>query len=314
MELLIALCGGICVYSLIAQSKSADAKKSAKNRFAKYLKNIDIDDVQRQFFKEKLNKNKLSNSQKFQIASKQFNNYLAMSGVKLSGTEFIGGWAFLTLVPMLIVLLVGGSAVTAFALAIVGFAVPPIIVQSSQKKRQQQFNKQLSGSITIMGNCIRAGFSFQQAMESIANEMQPPISTEFATTLREMKYGVSMEEALNHMVERVRNKDLDLLVSAVLTSMQVGGNLSDILEIISDTINDRLKIKSQIRVLTASGRMSGIIIGLLPIFIILIMMVINPGYFQGFFETGIGKAMIIVSIFLEALGFFVINKIVGIKY
>lgn len=314
MELLIALFGGICVYSLIAQSKSLKANVSAKNRFAKYLKNIDIDDVQRQFFREKLKKNKLSNSQKFQIASKQFNNYLAMSGVKLSGTEFIGGWAFLTLVPMSVVLLAGGSIVTAFALAIIGFAVPPIFVQSSQKKRQQEFNKQLSGSITIMGNCIKAGFSFQQAMESIANEMQPPISTEFATTLREMKYGVSMEEALKHMVERVKNKDLDLLVSAVLTSMQVGGNLSDILEIISETINDRLKIKAQIRVLTASGRMSGTVIGLLPVFVILIMMMINPGYIQSFFATGIGKAMIVVSVFMEALGFFVINKIVDIKY
>jgi tight adherence protein B len=87
-----------------------------------------------------------------------------------------------------------------------------------------------------MVNCIKAGFSFQQAIESIAADMQPPISTEFAKTLREVHYGISLRDALKHMVDRVKNKDLDLLVTAVLTAMQVGGNLSEILEVIAGTI------------------------------------------------------------------------------
>jgi tight adherence protein B len=123
-----------------------------------------------------------------------------------------------------------------------------------------------------------------------------------------------MQEALGRMVQRVDNLDLDLLISSVLTSQQVGGNLSDILEVISDTIKDRLRIRAEIRVLTTSGRASGLIIGLLPVFIILILMVINPDYFTSFAESLAGQVMLGVSVALEVLGFLVINRIVNIKY
>ena len=165
-----------------------------------------------------------------------------------------------------------------------------------------------------MRNCIKAGFSFQQSLESIAKEMQPPISIEFEKTLREMHYGISLEEALRHMEDRVKNKDFELLVTAVLISAQVGANLSDIMEIISETIQDRLKIKAEVRVLTTSGRFSGIIIGLLPVFMILILMVLNPSYFTSFVETMIGKVMLAVSVVLEVMGFLIIKKIVDIRY
>lgn len=116
------------------------------------------------------------------------------------------------------------------------------------------------------------------------------------------------------MVERVKNKDLDLLVSAVLTCSQVGGNLSDILEVISETVKDRIKIKAEVRVMTSSGRTSGIIVGLMPVFIILILMLLNPSYFESFFDTQIGKVMLALSVLLEGIGFAVIHKIVDIKY
>lgn len=116
------------------------------------------------------------------------------------------------------------------------------------------------------------------------------------------------------MVERVKNKDLDLLASAVLTSAQVGGNLSEILAVISETVKDRIKIKNEVRILTSSGRTSGLIIGLLPVFIILVLMLINPEYFNSFFDSQLGKFMMVLSVVLEATGFAIINKIVNIKY
>jgi tight adherence protein B len=116
------------------------------------------------------------------------------------------------------------------------------------------------------------------------------------------------------MVDRVKNKDLDLLVSAGLTSMQVGGNLSDILEVISQTIKDRIKIKAEVRVLTSSGRTSGTIIGLLPVFIIVVLMLLNPQYFESFLKDIIRKIMIAHSVILETAGFLVIRKIVDIEY
>ena len=113
---------------------------------------------------------------------------------------------------------------------------------------------------------------------------------------------------------RTQNPDLSLLVSAVVTSSRVGANLSDILDNISSTIKDRIKIRDEVRVLTAQGRMSGLIIGLLPVFIVLMLMMMNPGYIMDFFQQLLGQVMIGAGILLEFIGFFAIKKIVDIKY
>lgn len=313
--LLIAIVFAVTIYLVMTLVLSSDREKPAmKKRFSKYFRSTDVNDVQDLVFKEKRDNERKNRENRFQFASKELSNYLLVSGVKLSASEYIGAWALMTLIPLLLTLLVSRSGISAAAAGLIGFAVPPLLVQRARKSREEQFNKQLGESLTIMSNCVKAGFSFQQALESIANEMQPPISTEFSRTLREMHYGVSMAEALNHMVDRVKNKDLDLLVCAVLTAAQVGGNLSEILEVISETVKDRIKIKADVRILTASGRISGLIIGLLPVVIVLIVMLFNPDYFGSFFDSGIGKVMIAVSVALEAAGFFVISRLVDIQY
>ena len=311
--LITAFCFGIFIYAIIVLMISSSDKFVVRERINRFFKSAAVDEVQQQVLKEK-HQNEKKKALKSKFASKKFTNYLTSSGVRLSANEFISLWSFLAIVPMLIVLLTRGNTITALGVGIIGFAVPPVLVKRSRKKLQEEFNKQLGESLVIMGNCVKAGFSFQQALESIASEMQPPISTEFRKVLREVRYGVSMEDSLKHMVERVKNKDLDLFVSAVMTSMQVGGNLSDILEIISQTIKDRIKIKAEVRVLTSSGRTSGLIIGLLPIIIIVALMLLNPQYFESFFNDVIGKIMIAASVVLETVGFLIIRKIVDIEY
>ena len=116
------------------------------------------------------------------------------------------------------------------------------------------------------------------------------------------------------MLARVNNKDLELLVSAVLTSAQVGANLSEILDTISETVRDRIKLREEVRVLSSQGRMSGMIIGLLPVIVILFLMVVNPGYFSGFASTQIGKILIVAAVLMETMGFIIINKIVDVRY
>jgi len=312
--LLISAFSGILVYLIFTLILPSKRKAIMKKRYSKYFKKTDFDDVQVEVLKENHKKSKKKKSHEIQLASKEISNYLLMSGVKLRPTEFVLIWVFSAILPALIAFLISKNFITSMGVGIIGLAIPPILVQRSRKKLENEFNKQLGDSLTVMGNCIKAGFTFQQAMESIAAEMQPPISTEFTKTLREVHYGVSLEDALKHMVERVKNKDLDLLVTAVLISAQVGGNLSDIIEVVSSTVRDRLKIKAEVRVLTTSGRFSGIIIGLLPVIVILLLMVINPNYFQSFASSGIGKLMLAVSVVLEITGFIVINKIVDIKY
>lgn len=310
---LISVIFGLFIFSVSTLLLSTDRKPAMKDRFAKYFSETGVEEIQELVLKEK-QENAKKKKLHFSLGSKEFSNYLVASGVKLTATEFIGAWVLMTFVPLLLMILISGEIVSVAAAGVIGFAIPPILVQHTRKKQQDEFNKQLAESLTIMENSIRAGFTFQQAMESIASEMQPPISTEYSRALREMRYGMSMEDALRHMVDRVKNKDLDLLVCAVLTSAQVGGNLTEILGIISETVKDRIKIKADVRVLTAQGRLSGLIIGLLPIVLILLLMLLNPGYFGSFFESHIGRMMMVIAAAMETAGFLVIRKLVDIQY
>lgn len=310
---LITINLAILVYLIFILLFSKMGNEQTRYRISRYFKENNVDDVQEQFIKEKSEEQNIRKKNRFKLASKEFSNNIISSGIKLKPNEFIYLWFGLTLIPIVIVLIFGGSIVTAIAFSIIGIAIPPFLLNNARKKREDLFNKQLGEATIIMGNSIKGGFTFLQSIENIAEEMQPPISTEFAKVLREIHYGVKQQDALNHMVERTKNKDFELLVSAVLTSTQVGSNLSEILETISSTIRDRIKIKNEINTLTAQGRISGLIIGLLPIVLILAIMVMTPSYFEGFFDSLLGKILVGVSIVLEIIGFAFINKIVNIK-
>ena len=313
MEIAISLTVAVLVYIVFYIFLSTYSSEQVRYRLSRYFKENNVDDVQEQFIREKSVEEHKRKKDRFKLASHEFSSYITSSGIKLKANEFIMFWAGLTLVPMVVVVLFGGSIITGLALAIIGISIPPFIVSNARKKREDLFNTQLAQATILMGNSIKGGFTFLQSMESISVDMQPPISSEFAKVLREIHYGVKQVDALNHMVERTKNKDLELLVSAVMTSAQVGSNLSDILDTISATIRDRIKIKMEIKTLTAQGRISGLIIGLLPLVLVLALMVMSPSYFAGFFESDLGKILIVVSVVLEIIGFSIINKIVNIK-
>jgi tight adherence protein B len=151
-------------------------------------------------------------------------------------------------------------------------------------------------------------------MANIAHEMPDPIAREFARTAKEIQLGNSMDTALDNMVQRVRSTDLMLTVSAVQIQRQVGGNLLEILENISVTIRERIKLKDDIRVMTASGRISSVVVGLIPVAIGGLLMLINPSYIQTFFDTPMGIGMLTAAAGMEIIGFLIIKKIVTIKY
>jgi tight adherence protein B len=239
---------------------------------------------------------------------------LESAGILLKAEEFIMAWAAATLVPAGLLLFFGVNQVTAVAFAAAGAILPPLIVSMRRKKRLALFEKQLGDALGIISNCLRSGFTFLQAMESISGEMAEPISKEFGKTLREMRLGVPIETALENIVRRMNNPDLDMLVSAVLIQRQVGGNLADIIDNISVTIRDRLKIKGDIKVMSASGRISGMVIGLLPVFLTGILMLLNPNYILTFFQSTAGIVMLCVAGFMELTGFLLVQKIVNIKF
>lgn len=312
MELIItSVSAAVFVYFIILLLFGNSSNQKVKERLSNLAEGSDLDSVHDDVIREK---QKRSLGRKSRLISQKMADSLALAGVKLNAGEYLIAWVCAALLPGVVMALLGKNILSVLGVSAIGFLIPPFLVKRSREKKQELFNKQLGQSLVIMGNSIKSGYSFQQAMQSIAADMQPPISVEFEKTLREIRYGVRQEDALNHLAERVQNQDLELLISAVTTSLQVGSNLSEIIDNISVTIRDRVKIRDDVRNLSAQGRISGLIIGLLPVVLFLMLMIVNSGYVMAFFEDDIGKIMVAAGIMLELIGFTVIRKIVDIKY
>src|SRR5688500_1430175 len=162
--------------------------------------------------------------------------------------------------------------------AIIGLFIPRFYVKRQQRVRLNKFNDQLGDMLNLMVNGLRAGYSTMQAMEAVSRELPAPISDEFHRVVQEMQIGISMEKALENLLRRIPSEDLDFVVTAVNVQREVGGNLSEILDTISFTIRERVRIKGEIRVMTAQVRTSGIVLSLIPVFLTLILWFLNPAY------------------------------------
>ena len=179
-------------------------------------------------------------------------------------------------------------------------------------RRQAAFLNQLGDTLVMVSNALRAGFSFMQAMELISKEMQPPIGVEFQKVINEMNLGATLETAMENMGRRMQSSDFDLVVTAVLIQRQVGGNLSQVLDSISNTINERIRMRNEISSLTAQGKLSGLIVGVIPIFIAFFVWSNNPDYFQPMLESPTGKGLLVGAVVLELVAIIVIRKIIDI--
>ncbi len=235
------------------------------------------------------------------------------AGILIKGEEFL---AFQLLISIIVVALtynIRNSIAMSLPLGLVAGVAPLFYIGFKKKLRLNNFSKQLSDTIVLISNSLKAGHSFLQAIEVASNEMPDPISREFRILINEMQLGISTEEALTNLSERVENEDLELLVTAVLIQRQIGGNLSEILDNISSTIRGRVKLKGEISALTAQGRMSGIIVSLLPFALAGLLIIINPTYFTPMISNPIGIIMMLVGIVSEVIGMLLIKKIVDIK-
>ena len=236
------------------------------------------------------------------------------SDISKKTEDFIIIWIVVTFVPGLLFMLIFKNQLIAPMLMIIGAVAPIMYMKSKQKKRRDMFESQLSDALMIASNCLKSGLTFNQAMDTISSECDDPIKSEFKRTVNEITFGSSQDEALEAMAKRVKSEDFDLVVSAVSIQRQTGGNLSEILDTIAGTIRERYKIKGEIKTMTGQGRVSGMIIGVLPIALLLIMSLINKELIMTLFTTTIGKTLIIISVCLETVGAIVINKIVTIKF
>jgi tight adherence protein B len=197
--------------------------------------------------------------------------------------------------------------------AVLGYFVPRIWVGRRISGRLNAFNKQLPDTITLLSNSLRAGSSFLQSVELVSRESPAPMGPEMGRVVREVNLGLGMEEALANMVRRIKSDDLDLMVTAIGVQQQVGGNLAEILNTIAFTIRERVRIKGEIRTLTAQGRYSGYLVAFLPVGIMITLNFINPEFMQPLFTETIGRVLLIIGAVMMAIGFFAIRKITDIK-
>ncbi len=251
---------------------------------------------------------------------------LARADLKLKVSEYLAIWAGSTVgLPILFLILsialpTLGNPLVLLVGAFLGFLLPRFWLGRRKSSRLNAFNKQLPDTITLIANALRAGSSFLQAIELVVRESRPPISLEFGRVIREVNLGLPFEQALENMVRRVRSDDLELMATAISIQHTVGGNLAEILDSIAYTIRERIRIKGEIRTLTAQQRLSGYVVGFLPIGIALFLFIAAPTFLEPMFKNppgiiGLPAGVIILAFggFMMFIGFMAIRRIVDIE-
>ena len=190
--------------------------------------------------------------------------------------------------------------------------MPKFIIAKRKKDRIKLFDSQLNEGITIISNALKAGYSFLQAIAVVSEETCDPFSKEFKKLLKEMSLGISEEDALKNLLNRIESEDLRLVMNVILIQKDIGGNLSEILDNISETIRERQKIKNELKTLTAQGRLSGVILILMPVFLGITIYLFNREYMMLLFTTSIGLAMVSGAVISELFGVLMIKKIINI--
>jgi tight adherence protein B len=251
---------------------------------------------------------------------------IARADLKIKVSEYLAIWAGAIVgLPLLFIVLSLGlpalrSPLALLVAAFIGFMLPRFWLGRRRSGRLNAFNKNLPDTITLLANALRAGSSFLQAIELVVRESRPPISTEFGRVIREVNLGLPFEQALENMVRRVRSDDLELMATAISIQHTVGGNLAEILDSIAYTIRERVRIKGEIRTLTAQQRLSGYVVGFLPIGLAGFLFVAAPNFMEPMFANppavlGLpaGVVILIFGGFMMFMGFMFIRKIVDIE-
>lgn len=198
---------------------------------------------------------------------------------------------------------------------VVGLFIPGFYVRRMQKVRLKRFDEQLPDMINLMVNGLRAGYSTMQALEAVSKELPPPISDEFRRVVQEMQLGVPMDTALDNLLRRIPSPDLDFMITAMNVQREVGGNLAEILDTISFTIRERIRIKGEVTTLTAQVRTSAQILSIIPIALFILLWFISNDYIRSIFDKGLlcGFSAIGTGLLLIGLGYFVMMKIADIE-
>lgn len=191
--------------------------------------------------------------------------------------------------------------------------VPFVAILYKRNARLHKFNNQMPEALELLSQSLRAGQALPSGIQLVAEQMSAPIGTEFSRVHVEQDLGIPMEEALEHMSERIDLLDLRMFVTAIQIQRQTGGNLTEMMDRIAAVIRDRIRILGQVRALTAEGRLSGWVLTLLPIAILFLLFQVNPEHPRTLLETDLGLIMVTFAAVMQITGMIIIRKIVNIK-
>jgi tight adherence protein B len=242
---------------------------------------------------------------------------LARADLKFKPGEYIALYVIAMVGGAILAYLIGGRTILSAVIgAGIGSFLPGNYVKSQKSKRLVKFNDQLPDMLNLVVNGLRAGYSTMQALEAVSKELPSPISDEFKRVIQEMQLGIPMEKALDNILRRIPSDDLDFVVTAINVQREVGGNLAEIMDVISFTIRERVRIKGEIRALTAQAMYSGRALALMPIILLCILYFLNRGYVMEFFNAKnavCGGIALGIAAILIASGYFVMTRIANIE-
>src|SRR5208337_36444 len=238
---------------------------------------------------------------------------LAQGDVDVRAGNFLMLCAVSALVFAAIAFIAGGNLVFGWVGAVLGFFIPYAYASHMRTRRFHKFEEKFPEAIDTLARAVRAGHAFTTALEMIANEVSEPVAGEFRQLYEEQKFGLPVRDALLNLADRIPLVDVKFFVTAVMLQRETGGNLAEILDNLSYVIRERFKILRQVRVHTAQGRLTMVLLMALPPTIVAIMLLINPGFIRPLFTDPLGHALIVGGITLQTLGYFFIRKIIRIQ-
>jgi len=242
---------------------------------------------------------------------------LQRAGLTLKVSEYMLLRLLLAVLVALFVIVVSGGSplgiLIALALAVAGFLVPAMALKTLATRRQSAISAQLVETLQLISNGLRSGFAFTQALELAAKQMTSPIRDELEHFLRDNSLGAPIEDSLRAMVDRSGSLDLDMVVTSILVQRTTGGNLSEILDNVAETVRERYRLQGEMRALTASQRLTGLILSLYPLFLLAVFSLIAPSVMKVLVTEELGRILLGIAITLQVIGAFAIRRITSLE-
>lgn len=241
-------------------------------------------------------------------------NLIEQAGSRMTVGTFVLACACAACTPALIAFWITHRLLAACLVGAITGSIPYVWLRRKRTKRLLKFEEQFPEAIDLIGRALRAGHTFQTGLSMVAEELDAPVGTEFRLLYDRQNFGMPIPEALRDFAQRVPLLDAKFFATAVLTQREAGGNMAEVLDNLSSVIRDRFKIKRQVRVISAHGRITGWVLAGLPPSLASIFMIVSPKHMQTLFNDPIGQQLLIVALVLQVVGTFIIRKIVRIEY